>query len=143
MATLTRLAIVTPSAVKFEGDAEIVVAPGAAGDLGALAKHAPMLTTLRTGVVRATVADQGGDAKAGTKRVEFAVDRGFMQIIADKVIILTDVALSRDEVNVEEARVDLKRAEEQLLQKRGSDDSAQRQAIAWAQARLDVAHRQA
>jgi F-type H+-transporting ATPase subunit epsilon len=132
MATLTHFTIVTPGAVKFEGDAEIVVAPGSAGDLGALAQHAPLLTTLRTGPVRATVA-------AG--RVEFAIDGGFMEVLPEKVIILTDVALTRDEIDVEQARADLKRAEEALAQKRGADDSAERRAIAWAQARLEVAHR--
>ena len=132
MTALTHFTIVTPGAVKFEGDAEIVVAPGSAGDLGALAQHAPLLTTLRTGPVRATVA-------AG--RVEFAIDGGFMEVLPEKVIILTDVALTRDEIDVEQARADLKRAEEALAQKRGADDSAERRAIAWAHARLEVAHR--
>jgi F-type H+-transporting ATPase subunit epsilon len=141
VANLTRLSIVTPSTIKFEGAAELVVAPGAAGDLGALANHAPMLTTLRTGVVSTTVAGAGGDQKAATTRVQFAVKSGFMQILADRVIILTDVALSREEVDVEAARADLKRAEEALAQKRGADDSPERQAVAWAQARLAVTAR--
>ncbi len=140
MANLTRLSVVTPGAIKFEGDAELVVAPGAAGDLGALANHAPMLTTLRTGVVSATVAD-AGDQNAATERIQFAVDGGFMQILADRVIILTDSALSRDEVDVEAARADLKRAEEALAQKRGADDASERRAVAWAQARLAVTAR--
>ena len=135
MAALTRLSIVTPTASKFEGDAELVVAPGAAGDLGALANHAPMLTTLRTGVVSANVT--GGDVK----RVQFAVHGGFMQILPDRVIILTDRALSREEIDVEAARADLKRAEEALVQKKGADDTAERQEVAWAQARLAVTAR--
>lgn len=135
MAALTHLSIITPGAVKFEGSAEIVVAPGAAGDLGALANHAPLLTTLRTGVVRATVAE------GATRRIEYAVDGGLMQVLPDKVIILTDLALARGEVDLEEARRDLKRSEEALAQKRGGDDKPERQAVAWAQARLDVAQR--
>ncbi len=141
MANRTRLSIVTPSSIRFEGDVDIVVAPGAAGDLGVLANHAPLLTTLRTGVVSATAVNADGDSKASAKRVQFAVDRGFMQVLADKVIILTDVAFSREEVNVEEAREELKRAEEALAQKRGGDDSGERRAVAWAQARLDVTSR--
>jgi len=58
VATITRFTIVTPGAIKFEGDASIVVAPGAAGDLGALPNHAPLLTTLRAGAVRATTTVQ-------------------------------------------------------------------------------------
>ena len=67
----------------------------------------------------------------------------FMQILADKVIILTDAALRPEDVNVEEARADLRRAEETLAQKRGTDDRADRRALAWAQARLDVTQRPA
>ena len=143
MPTRTQFLIVTPGAVKFQGDAEIVVAPGSAGDLGALPQHAPLLTTLRSGAVRATVvnAGSGGDGKAATERIEFAVDGGFMEVLPDKVIILTDVALSRDEIDVEQVRAELKRAEEALAQKRGSDDTAERRAIAWAHACLEVAHR--
>ena len=140
MANLTRLSIVTPSTAKFEGDVELVVAPGSAGDLGALANHAPMLTTLRTGVVSATVVKSTSD-KAQSERLQFAVEGGFMQILADRVIILTDRALSRVEVDVEAARADLKRAEEALAQKRGADDLQERRAVAWAQARLAVTAR--
>ncbi|HEV2037500.1 MAG TPA: ATP synthase F1 subunit epsilon [Candidatus Eremiobacteraceae bacterium] len=141
MANSSRLSIVTPSAVKFEGDVSIVVAPGAAGDLAALANHAPMLTTLRTGVVSASVASAGADQQTSAGRVLFAVEGGFMQILPDRVIILTDLALSREEVDVEAARSDLKRAEEALAQKRGADDSQERNAVAWAQARLAVCAR--
>ena len=141
MPNLTHLSIVTPASVKFEGDAELVVAPGAAGDLGALANHAPMLTTLRTGVVSATVV-KSGESKA-TERVLFAVDGGFMQILPDRVTILTDLALSRAEVDVDAARADLKRAEDALGQKRGADDSQERKEVAWAQARLAITARPA
>ena len=139
MANVTRLSIITPSTAKFEGDVELVVAPGAAGDLGALPNHAPMLTTLRTGVVSATVGKSASE-KAG-ERLQFAVEGGFMEILPDRVIILTDRALSRDEVDVEAARADLKRAEEALAQKRGPDDSQERRNIAWAQARLAITAR--
>ena len=156
MAT-TRVSIVTPASIKFEGDAELVIAPGAAGDLGALPNHAPLLTTLRIGVVKANIASAAtGDAKASADtptpsatplalggRVEFAVDGGFMQVLPDRVIILTDTALSREEVDVEAARTELKRAEEAAAQKKGGDDADERRAVAWAQAKLEVAHRPA
>lgn len=136
MATTLHLDIITPGAVKFQGNAEIVVAPGGAGDLAALPNHAPMLTTLRIGVLRATVADE-----AGTRRLELAVNGGFMQITPAKVIVLTDVALAADEINAEAALLEQKRAEEALAQKRGSDDRAERNAVAWAAAQLEVTHK--
>jgi F-type H+-transporting ATPase subunit epsilon len=136
MATTLDLNIVTPGAVKFDGKAEIVVAPGSAGDLAALPSHAPMLTALRAGVLRATVAES-----AGTRRVEYAVNGGFMQITPAKVIVLTDVALAAAEIDAESVRREHKRAEEALAQKRGSDDHAERNAVAWAVAKLEVAHK--
>ena len=134
MANTLDLDIVTPGAAKFNGKAEIVVAPGGAGDLAALPNHAPMLTTLRVGVLRATVADG-----AGTRRLELAVNGGFMQITPAKVIVLTDLALASGEINIEAARRDHKRAEEELAQKHGVDDRAERNAVAWALAQLEVA----
>jgi F-type H+-transporting ATPase subunit epsilon len=136
MATTLHLDIITPGAVKFQGDAEIVVAPGGAGDLAALPNHAPMLTTLRIGVLRATVADD-----STTRRLELAVNGGFMQITPAKVIVLTDVALAADEIRVEAVLLEKQRAEEALAQKRGSDDRAERNAVAWAVAQLEVAHK--
>jgi len=133
MASTLHFAVVTPGEVKFEGDAEIVVAPGAAGDLAALANHAPMVTTLRTGVLRATV--------AGQARVEFAVKAGFMQILPDKVTVLTDIALAAADVDIEATRAELRQAEADLGGGRGGDDGTARAAIAWANARLEVAHR--
>lgn len=127
------LCVITPAEVKYEGAAEIVVAPGAAGDFAALANHAPMLTTLRIGVLRATV--------DGAQRVEYAVIAGFMQVLPDKVIVLTDRALGIGEIDVEATRADLRRAEEALAEKHGADDVSERAAIAWANARLEVAHR--
>jgi len=124
----THLLIVTPKSKKFEGEVELVIAPGAAGDLGALPNHAPLLTTLRIGLVKA------GD-------VEFAVNGGFMEVLPDRVIVLTDMALAKDEVDVEAARAELKRAEEALAQKKGPDDSEERAALAWAHAKLEVAGR--
>jgi F-type H+-transporting ATPase subunit epsilon len=132
-----RLSIITPAAVKFEGEVSIVVAPGAAGDLGVLANHAPLLTTLRTGIVSASTTASA----SGSSRVQFAVDRGFLSAVADKVIILTDVALAPQEINAEEARADLRRAEEGLAQKRGQDDGAERNAVAWARARVELTTR--
>jgi F-type H+-transporting ATPase subunit epsilon len=136
MAATFHLDIITPGAVKFEGMAEIVVAPGGAGDLAALPNHAPMLTTLRVGVLRATVAND-----SGTRRLELAVNGGFMQITPAKVIVLTDIALAADEVDEEAARREQKRAEEAFAQKRGSNDRDERTAVAWAVAQLEVARK--
>ncbi|MBC5825690.1 MAG: ATP synthase F1 subunit epsilon [Candidatus Eremiobacteraeota bacterium] len=140
MPSTTALSIVTPAETKYEGEADIVVAPGSAGDLAALVNHAPLLTTLRIGVLRATVRRvQSGEGKPAVSRISYAVNGGFMEVLARKVVVLTDVALSAGEVDVDQAAADLKRGEEALSQKRGQDDRAERDAVAWASARLEVA----
>lgn len=133
MAATFALAVITPGEVKFEGTAEIVVAPGAAGDFAALANHAPMLTTLRIGVLRATV--------EGARRIEYAINAGFMQVLPDKVLVLTDVALAPDEIDVDKTRAELRGAEGVIAGKHGADDKAERDALAWATAKLEAAHR--
>ena len=133
MAATFTLSVITPAEVKYEGTAEIVIAPGAAGDIGALANHAPMLTTLRIGVLRATV--------EGARRIEYAVNAGFMQILPDKVLVLTDLAVAPNEIDVEATRAELHRAEEALAAKHGADDKPERDAVAWARTRLEAAHR--
>jgi F-type H+-transporting ATPase subunit epsilon len=135
MASTFSFSLVTPGEVKFEGSAEIVVAPGMAGDLAALANHAPMLTTLRAGVVRATV---GGDGASAERRVEFAVDGGFMQLLPDRVLVLADRALSVAEIDADAARRELEHAEAEAAGKQGDDGDTARRAIAWARARLEV-----
>ena len=132
MARSTHFAVITPREVKREGEAEIVVAPGAAGDLAALVDHAPLLTTLRVGIVSAALPGE---------RVELAVDGGFLQILPNKVVVLTDTALTADEIDEDAARADLLHAEERLAHKDDGDDAAKRRAVAWAQARLELRRR--
>lgn len=135
MAATFAFSLVTPSEIKFEGTAEIVVAPGMAGDLAALANHAPMLTTLRAGVVRATV---GAGGASSSRRIEFAVDGGFMQLLPDRVLVLTDRALSTAEIDADAARRDLERAEAEIAGTQGEESGTARRAAAWARARLEV-----
>ena len=46
------LSLVTPEGAAYEGEAEMVIVPGAAGDIGVLARHAPLIATLKAGSVR-------------------------------------------------------------------------------------------
>ncbi len=140
MAERIRISIITPGAEKFGGEAELVVAPGAAGDLGALAHHAPLLTTLRPGVVRVVSGPAAPDSSTAQRR-EFAVPGGFMEVLPDKVVILTDEALSRDDIGDEDARARLQRAQEALAQKKGGEDALERRQLAFAEALVEVTRR--
>ena len=130
--------LITPRSVKFDGEAELVIAVGTEGEIGILPSHAPYLTALRPGVLRANVRDESG----GTRRLQLACSEGFMQALPTKVTILADAALSDDEIDVDDARADLSAAQEEQ-RAAGSDVVAWRRAqakIDFANARLAVAH---
>ena len=64
--------------------------PGSDGDLTAMAEHAPLLTTLRPGLL---------SVKAGSDLMEYIVTGGFVEISGTNVSVLAEEALSRNEVN--------------------------------------------
>jgi len=106
--------LITPTEVVFEGDAELVIAVGTEGEEGILARHAPFLTALRPGVLRANT--------SGGNRLELATAEGFMQALPDRVTVLVDRALRFEDVNPGEARNELNAALER--QKSASDPGA-------------------
>ena len=129
--------LITPLSVKFDGEAELVIAVGTEGEVGILPSHAPFLTALRPGVLRANVRGAGGE----TQRLELACSEGFLQALPGKVTILADAALTRDEVDIDDARADLQAAQDEL-RAAGGDVHAQRRALVkidYANARLTVA----
>ncbi len=137
MANAIPFQLITPLSVKFDGEAELVIAVGTEGEIGILPSHAPYLTALRPGVLRANVRDQGGAAH----RLELACSEGFMQALPGKVTVLADAALARDEIDIAQAREDLTKAQDEQ-RAAGSDLAAWRRAqvkIDFANARLAVA----
>jgi F-type H+-transporting ATPase subunit epsilon len=122
--------LITPRAIAFEGDAELVIATGTEGEVGILPSHAPFLTALKPGVLRANVRD----TDTTTMRLELACGEGFLQALPDKITILTDAALEADEIDVSESRAELAAAIEE--QKATAGDLA-----AWhrAQSKIDFA----
>jgi F-type H+-transporting ATPase subunit epsilon len=123
--------LITPRSIAFDGQAELVIAVGTEGEVGIMPSHAPFLTALRPGVLRANVRGDGGE----TKRLELATGEGFLQALPGKITILTDVALTGDEVDVGATRAELSEAESE--QKTAGSDL-----VAWrrAQAKIDFAH---
>ena len=99
--------LITPMKVVFDGDAELVIAVTTEGEEGILAHHAPFLSALKPGVLRANIMENGS-----AKRLELATSEGFMQALPDRVTVLVDDALAFEEVNVAEARNELAEATE-------------------------------
>jgi F-type H+-transporting ATPase subunit epsilon len=93
------VSVVTPDGPAYEGDAQMIIVPGAAGEIGVLARHAPLIATLKAGSTRVHLSD--------TEILEFATGPGFFQVLQDRAIALVDDA-------VEAAKIDSARAQEQL-----------------------------
>jgi F-type H+-transporting ATPase subunit epsilon len=93
------VSVVTPDGPAYEGDAQMIIVPGAAGEIGVLARHAPLIATLKAGSTRVHLSD--------TEILEFATGPGFFQVLQDRAIALVDDA-------VEAAKIDAARAQEQL-----------------------------
>jgi len=131
MAELT-LQIATPERLLFEDKVSEAEVPGRDGYIGILPGHAPLISELAAGVLRYV--------KDGAT-VHISVLGGFVEILDDKVMVLADGALRKEEINVEGAREDLKRAQD--LMNRPSDiDPAQALDDAMkAQALIDTASR--
>lgn len=97
-----RYEIVSQDRAVAEGEADMVVAPGAEGVMGILPHHAPLLTELKYGelIVR----------RQGVERV-FAISGGFMEVRPDIVTVLADAAEAADEIDVARAEAARARAE--------------------------------
>lgn len=100
-----RCEIVSQDRTVFHGDADMVILPGAAGEMGVLPHHAPVLTTLKFGVVRVR--------RAGVEQV-FAVAGGVAEVQPELVTVLADAAENVEEIDVARAQFARRRAEEAL-----------------------------
>ena len=127
--------LITPVSVAFEGDAELVIGVGTEGEEGILPSHAPFLTALRPGILRANVTASGGT------RLEFATSEGFMQALPDRVVVLVDAALQRDQIDVAAARADLEAATERQksLAPQTAEYAREQSIVDFANARLALA----
>jgi F-type H+-transporting ATPase subunit epsilon len=119
----------------FEGDVDIVVLPGAAGEMGVLPHHAPLLTTLKYGFVKVR--------REGREQV-FTVAGGVAEVQPDIVTVLADAAENVEEIDVNRAVAAKKRAEEMLAKGPPPDTDAYlaiEAALRRSTLRLDAARR--
>src|SRR3990172_6526233 len=100
-----RCEIVSQDRTVFTGDVDIVVLPGAAGEMGVLPKHAPVLTTLKYGVIK---------IRKGGKEELFTVAGGVAEVQPDIITVLADAAENVEEIDEARADAARKRAEEIL-----------------------------
>jgi F-type H+-transporting ATPase subunit epsilon len=136
MANTIPFRLITPVAIAYEGDAELVIAVGTEGEEGILPSHAPFLTALRPGVLRANVVE-GGEQK----RLKFATSEGFLQALPDRLTVLVDAALARDKVDLTAAKADLDAATERQksLTPQTAEHAREQAIIDFANARITLA----
>ena len=109
---------VSPERVLFSGDVDQVDLPGAEGDMGILPLHAPMVTSLRPGVV--TIFNAG-------RRQEVVVVGGFAEMSPAGLTILADRAVAREDFDMAVLASEIKNTEEDVAD---AKDDAERDMLA-------------
>ena len=128
MAEQLELEIATPERQLVREQVSEVQLPGKDGYLGILPGHAALLGQLGAGALSYTA--------AGQQRY-LAVDGGFVEILDDHVRVLADSAEKAEDINVEKAKADLQKAQEQLAT--SPDPDVALAAVNKAQARINAA----
>src|SRR5918992_1102616 len=111
------LSLVTPEGAAFEGEAERLVVPGAAGEIGVLARHAPLVAMLKAGEIR---------IRSGGEWQSFAAGPGYFKVQRDRAIVLVDDAVRAEEIDVEEARRQVEEARALLERAEAGDEAVDR-----------------
>ena len=127
------LEIITAERQIYSDEVDMVIAPGADGQLGILPNHAPLMTMLKAGEL--TIRKGGEDSYV-------VVSGGFMEVLGNRVSVLADACERSDEIDEERAQQAMQRAQERLAD-RGSDMEME-QALASlqrAQVRLGLVRR--
>ena len=138
MATF-ELSLVTPEGAAFEGEVEMIVVPGDAGEIGVLARHAPLVAMLKAGSTR-IYRDRASDDV-----VEFATGPGFFKVEQDRALALVDDAVDARNIDAARAQEQLETARAELERIEQGDSDADRwqleQRIRHAENQLEVAGR--
>jgi F-type H+-transporting ATPase subunit epsilon len=133
------VSLVTPEGPAFEGDVEMLVVPGADGEIGVLARHAPLVALLNAGSTRVYRDRSSEDV------LEFATGPGFFKVEQDRALALVDDAVEAREIDDARAREQLETAQAELERVERGESDADRwqleQRIRHAENQLTVAGR--
>ncbi len=127
------LQVVTPKGKALEATVDEVSVPGALGEFGILEGHIPVLSALKAGVLHYIASGKVGHLAVG--------GRGYIEIAGEeKVMVISDSCMTKDDVDADMAREELAEAEARLASYDGTTEDAEyqliQQKIDWAQARL-------
>jgi F-type H+-transporting ATPase subunit epsilon len=133
------LSLVTPEGAAFEGEVEMLIVPGDAGEIGVLARHAPLVAMLKAGSTRIYRDRDSEDI------VEFATGPGFFKVEQDRALALVDDAVDARQIDVARAQEQLETAQAELERLESGESEADRwqfeQRIRHAENQLEVAGR--
>ncbi|MEY4385320.1 MAG: F0F1-type synthase, epsilon subunit [Verrucomicrobiota bacterium] len=133
MANTLKLQIVTPEAVTFSEDVEMVTLPGTEGEMGIYPQHVPLMTQIVPGEIA---------VRRGGQDVFLAVGEGFVEVTGEGISVLTDMAITADKIDEAKAEEARKRAEARLAEKLSDEESAVvHAALANSLAQLNVKRR--
>ena len=124
------VSLVTPDGPVFEGEVEMLIVPGAAGEIGVLARHAPLIAMLKAGSTRVHVKRDG-------EVHEFATGPGFFKVEQDRALALVDDAVNAREIDEDRARKQLEEATQadledflgDILRRRSANTAATRDKV--------------
>jgi F-type H+-transporting ATPase subunit epsilon len=132
------VSLVTPDGPVYEGEIEMLIVPGADGEIGVLARHAPLIAMLNAGSTRVHV-------KRETEVLEFATGPGFFKVEQDRALALVDDAVEARNIDDARAREQLEAAQAELERIDAGESDADRwqieQRIKHAENQLTVAGR--
>jgi F-type H+-transporting ATPase subunit epsilon len=130
------LSLVTPEGPAFEGEAEMLIVPGASGEIGVLARHAPLVAMLKAGEIR---------VKSNGEWQAFAAGPGYFKVQQDRALVLVDDAVRAEDIDVEEARREAEEARARLERIDAGEEEADRwqveQRLRHAENKIAVAGR--
>ena len=123
-----RLEVITAERVLFEGDVDVVVAPGSEGEIAILPGHVALMTTLQPGELR---------YRHGVDETYLSMTGGFLEVARDTVTVLADAAERSEEIDEARAIEAMRRAEERVVG-READLDMERALHAMRRARVRV-----
>lgn len=130
---MIKLEIVTPEKRVFDETVDSVTVPTATGEVGILPNHAPLISSLKSGIL--SFANKGTSEK-------MVVSGGFVEVSTSKVSVLTDIAEKADEIDVEAAKAEREAAQKVLSGAfSGTEEEfeAEKERLERAQARISLA----
>jgi F-type H+-transporting ATPase subunit epsilon len=115
MPATLKLDVVTPEAVTFSGDVEMVTLPAVEGEMGVYPQHVPLMTQIVPGEL--ILRREGRDTS-------LVVGDGFVEITSDHVAVLTDMAIPADQIDEAKAEEARRRAEARLAERLDDEETA-------------------